>query len=164
MRASDNERHWVSRWHVPLNVAAMHVSGVLLYIGFCWIPAASAETYAQTFEIMISVLMLHVAIQIPAGLLASRWAVRGQVAKAGLVAVGVATAATWMLYLRTGQEPAEQTFLGQTLGCLCVSLSSYVWLCTLRRSTVERLVERVTYSAQTLAVWALLRPPRRGPH
>ncbi|KQZ16545.1 hypothetical protein ASD51_31980 [Streptomyces sp. Root55] len=72
MRASDNERHWVSLWHVPLNVAAMHVSGVLLYIGFCWIPAASAETYAQTFEMMISVLMLHVAIQIPAGLLTSR--------------------------------------------------------------------------------------------
>lgn len=164
MRASDSERHWVSRWHVPLNVAAMHVSGVLLYIGFCWIPAASAETYAQTFEIMISVLMLHVAIQIPAGLLASRWAVRGQVAKAGLVALGVATAATWMLYLCTGQEPAAQAFSGQTLGCLYVSLSSYVWLCTLRRSTVERLVERVTYSAQTLAAWALLRPPRRGPH
>ncbi|MFF1836362.1 hypothetical protein ACFVXE_19450 [Streptomyces sp. NPDC058231] len=164
MQASDNERHWISAWHVPLNVAAMHVSGVLLFISFCWIPAVSTATYGQVFGLMIWILMFHVAIQIPTGLLASRWAVRGQVARAGLVALGLAAAATWTFYLCTGQEPATRAFWWQTLGCLCVSLSSYVWLCTLRRSTVERFVERFKYSAQTLAMWALLRPPRRGPH
>ncbi|MGW0857004.1 hypothetical protein [Streptomyces sp. NPDC002690] len=164
MRANDNERHWVGTWHVPLNIAAMHLSGVLLCIGFCWIPAASAETYAQMFEMMIAVLSLHVAVQIPAGLLASRWAVRGQVVKAGSVAFGLAAAAVWTLHLCTRQEPSAQAFWGQDLGCLCVSLSGYVWLCTLRRSTVVRLVERFAHSAQTLAMWALSRPPRRGPH
>lgn len=61
MRAS--ERHWVSAWHVPLNVAAMHVSGVLLYVSSCWIPAASTETYAQTFEMMISVERFKYSVQ-----------------------------------------------------------------------------------------------------
>ncbi|MFJ9211686.1 hypothetical protein [Streptomyces sp. NPDC102264] len=164
MQASDNERHWISAWHVPLNVAAMHLSGVLLFIGFCWIPAASTATYGQMFGLVIWVLMFHVVIQIPAGLLASRWAVRGQVARAGLVALGLATSATGTLYLRTGQELPTRALWWQTFGCLCVSLSSYVWLCTLRRTTVERLTGRFTYAVQTLAMWALLRPPGRAPH
>ncbi|MGW3246029.1 hypothetical protein [Streptomyces sp. NPDC001070] len=164
MQASDNERRWIGAWHVPLNIAAMHQSGVLLFIGLCWIPAVSTAVYGQAFGLLIWVLMFHVAIQIPAGLLASRWAVRGQVARAGLVALGVATSVTWTLYLCTGQEPATRALWWQSWTCLCVSLSCYVWLCTLRRSTVERLAERFKYSVQPLAMWALLRPPWRGPH
>ncbi|MFF3307362.1 hypothetical protein [Streptomyces sp. NPDC002952] len=163
MQTSDNERQWVAAYHVPLNIAAMHVSGVLLCVGLFWIPAASAETYTQTIELMLTVLLCHVAIQIPAGLLASFWAARGQTVKAGLVALGLATAATCALYVCAGHQPATWPFWWQTWGCLCVSLSSYVGLCTLRRSTVERRVERFKYSVQTLAMWALLRPPRCGP-
>ncbi|MDQ0798244.1 hypothetical protein QFZ58_006732 [Streptomyces sp. B1I3] len=161
VQARGSERHWINAWHVPLNVAAMHVSGVLLLISLCWVPAVTTATYGQVFGLGIWILMIHVAIQIPAGLLASRWAVRGQVVRAGLVALGLATAAVWTLYLCAGQERA---LWWRTSGCLCVSLSSYVWLCTLRRSTAQRLAERFKYSAQTLAIWALLRPPRRGPH
>ena len=164
MRANDNERHWVSAWHVPLNVAAMHMSGFLLTIGFLCIPAASTETYARTLELMIWNFIFHVAVQIPVGLLASRWAARGQVARAVLIALGLAASVTWTFYLCTGQELMMPALWWQILGCLSVSLSSYVWLCTLRRSTVERLVERFKYHVQTLAMWALLRPPRRGPH
>ncbi|MEU1089832.1 hypothetical protein ABZ401_23930 [Streptomyces sp. NPDC005892] len=163
MEASGDERHWISAWHVPLNIAAMHVSGFLLFISSFWIPAASTATYGEACGLVIWTLMLHVAVQIPAGLLASRWAVRGRPARAGLVALGLATAATWTLYLCTGQESAGRAFWWQTLACLCVSLSSYLWLCTLRRSTVVRFAERFTYAAQPLAMWALLRPPRRGP-
>ncbi|GAA2920943.1 hypothetical protein ACFPN0_03610 [Kitasatospora cinereorecta] len=164
MQASDNERHWISAWHVPLNIAAMHVSGVLLVIGFGWMPAASTATYGQAFGLMLWVLVLHVVVQIPAGLLASRWAVRGQVARAGLVALGLAASVTWALHMCMGQDASTRAFCWQSLGCLCVSLSSYVWLCTLRRSTIQRLTGRCRYSLQTLGIWALLRPPRSGPH
>lgn len=164
MQASDNERQWISVWHIPLNIAAMHVSGVLLSIGFCWIPAVSTATYGQTVGLAVWILMFHIALQIPIGLLASRWAVRGQVARAGLVVLGLATSATCALSLCSGQGPEMWALWWQSWGCLCVSLSGYVWLCTLRRSTVDRLAERFTYSVHTLAVWALLRPPRRGPH
>jgi hypothetical protein len=112
---------------------------------------------------MFTVLLFHVAIQMPAGFLASTWAARGQVAKAGLVALGLTAVATCALYVCAGHEPATWAFWCQSWGCLCVSLSSYVWLCTLRRSTVERRVERFKHSAETLAMRALLRPPRRGP-
>lgn len=164
MRTSDSQRHWVNAYHVPLNIAAMHLSGVLLCVGFFWIPAASAETYAQTVGTLFTVLLCHVAIQIPAGIVASRRAARGQVVKAGLIALGLATTATCGLYVCAGHEPATRAFWWQAWGCLCASLGSYVWLCTLRRSTVERRIERLSCLVRTLAMWALLRPPRRGPH
>ncbi|MGI5251521.1 hypothetical protein [Actinacidiphila glaucinigra] len=147
-----------------MNIAAMHVSGVLLLIGLNWIPAVSTETYGQSFMLMVWLLMCHVVIQIPVGLLASRWAVRGQVVQAGLVALGLITSVTWILDLCTGQGPPMQAFWWQNWVCLCISLTSYVWLCTLRRSTVERVAEPFKRSAQMLVMWALLRPPKRGPH
>jgi hypothetical protein len=142
----------------------MHLSGVLLVIGFGCIPAASAEAYARTFEIMAWSFAFHVAVQIPVGLTASRWAARGQLGRAVVIALGLATSVTWAFYLGTGQELPMPALWWQILGCLCVSLSSYVWLCTLRRSTVERLVGRFKAAAQMIAMWALLRPPWRGPH
>ncbi|MFF3566067.1 hypothetical protein ACFYXS_39185 [Streptomyces sp. NPDC002574] len=142
----------------------MHVSGVVLAVGFFWIPAVSAVTYGQTAGLMAWLLMVHVVLQIPAGLLASRWAARGQVLRAGPAALGLATAVTWALYLCAGREPSMQALWAQSWGCLCVSLCAYVWLCTLRRSTVERLAGRFAEAFQELAAWALLRPPRRGPH
>lgn len=164
MRASDNERHWIGTWHVPLNVAAMHVSGVVLVVGFCQMPVVSMATYGQVFGLMVWLLMCHVAVRIPVGLLASRWAARGQELRAWLVAQGLAAAVVWTLYLCTGRDPSTRAWWWQSWGCLCVSLSGYVWLCTLRRSTVERLAGRCTHALQSLVMWAVLRPPRRGPH
>jgi hypothetical protein len=113
---------------------------------------------------MIWNLMFHVAVQIPAGLTASRWAARGQVGRAVLIALGLAASLTWAFYLGAGQELPMSALWWQILGCLCISLVSYVWLCTLRRSTVERLVERFKGYVQIIAMWALLRPLRHGPH
>ncbi len=172
MQTSDPERQWIGAWHVPLNIAAMHLSGVLLCIGLVSIPAVSTATYGgpddvpalQVFGLMAWILMFHVAIQIPVGLFASRWAVRGQVFRASLVTLGLATSVTWTFYLCTDRDSSTWALWWQSWACLCVSLSSYVWLCTLRRSTVRRLTERFKRPLQVLVMWALLRPPRRGPH
>ncbi|MEU6341284.1 hypothetical protein ABZ883_10100 [Streptomyces sp. NPDC046977] len=142
----------------------MHVSGVVLAVGFSRIPAVSTATYGQTLALMIWLLMFHVVLRIPAGLLASRWAARGQVVRAGLVALGLATTLTLALYACTGRDPDMRALWWQSWGCLCVSLAGYVWLCTLRRSTVGRLAGRLHDVVQLLDMWALLRPPRRGPH
>lgn len=163
MQTSDREPQRIGAWHVLLNVAAMHVSGALLLICLFQIPAVSMATYGQVFGLMAWFLMFHVAIQIPVGILASRWAVRGQLLRAGSVALGLATSVTWALYWFADRDPSMWALWWQSWGCLCVSLSSYVWLCTLRRSTVQRLTERFEWHLGTLAMWALLRPPRRGP-
>ncbi|MFD7438030.1 hypothetical protein [Streptomyces sp. NPDC059861] len=159
----DSERHWVGAWHVPLNIAAMHVSGMVLFVGFLLIPAGSGRSHLEVLGQMIWFLMLHVVIQIPVGFWASRWAIRGQVFRAGLVALGLASLVLWSLYLGTGRDPSVWTLCRQSWGALCVSLTSYVWLCTLRRSTARRIAGRFGHHAQWLAMWALLRPPRRGP-
>ncbi|MFD3452096.1 hypothetical protein ACFWVC_07930 [Streptomyces sp. NPDC058691] len=110
VRASDNERHWIGTWHVLLNVAAMHVSGVVLVVGFCQMPVVSMATYGQVFGLMVWLLMCHVAVRIPVGLLASRWAARGQVLRAWLVAQGLAAAVVWTLYLCTGRDPSTRAW------------------------------------------------------
>ncbi len=163
MLGSGDRRRWVAAWHVPLNVAAMHVSGVLLLIGMHLLPVVSTQTYGQEIALMIWVLMLHVGVQIPAGLLASRWAAQGQVLGAGLAAWGGATGALGAWWLVLGRGASAWGFWWQSWGCLCVSLSVYVWLCTLRRSTFRRFTGWVVWHVETVVIWALLRPSRRGP-
>lgn len=135
VQPSDPERQWIGAWHVPLNIAAMHVSGVLLCIGLASIPAVSPTTYdgpddspdLWVFGLMAWILMFHVAIQIPVGLLASRWAVRGQVFRATPVALGLTTSATWTLTwtfcLCADQDPSIWALCLQSWGCLGVSLT-----------------------------------------
>ncbi|MGW4300689.1 hypothetical protein ACWEHT_13025 [Streptomyces sp. NPDC004646] len=141
----------------------MHVSGVLLLVGMHLLPVVSTQTYGQEFALMLWVLMLHVGVQIPVGLLASRWAAQGHVLGAGLAAWEGATVAVWGFWLLVSRDPVGWDFWWQSWGCLCVSLSAYVWLCTLRRSTFRRFTGWVVWHVGTVAVWALLRPPRRGP-
>jgi hypothetical protein len=148
---------------VLLNVAAMHLSGALLFVALDWIPAVSTKTYGQMFGLFAWFLVLHVPIQVPSGLLVSRWAARGQVLKAGSVALVLATSAVCALYWCVERQPSAWDVWWQSWCCLCVSLSGYVWLCSLRRSTVQRLTDRVSRHLGTVAIWALLRPPRHGP-
>ncbi|MFD7885124.1 hypothetical protein ACFV3N_22125 [Streptomyces bauhiniae] len=150
-------------WLVLLNVAAMHLSGALLFVALGWIPAVSTKTYGQMFGLFAWFLVLHGLIQVPSGILVSRWAARGQVLKAGLVASALATSAVCVLHWCVERQPSAWGVWWQSWCCLCVSLSGYVWLCSLRRSTVRRLTDRVSRDLGTVLIWALLRPRRHGP-
>ncbi|WP_130337699.1 hypothetical protein [Streptomyces sp. BK022] len=141
----------------------MHLSGALLFVALGWVPAVSPMTYGQVFGLFAWTLVLHVLIQVPSGILASRWAARGQVLKAGSVAFALATSAVCALHWCVERQPSAWDFWWQSWCCLCVSLSGYVWLCSLRRSTVQRLRDRVSRHLGVVAIWALLRPPRHGP-
>ncbi|WP_030806275.1 hypothetical protein [Streptomyces sp. NRRL F-2799] len=159
----NSEPQQTGAWLVLLNVAAMHLSGALLFVALGWIPAVSTKTYSQVFGLMTWFLVLHVSIQVPAGILVSRWAARGQVLKAGSVALALATSVVCALYWCVERQPLMWDLWWQSWCSLCVSLSGYVWLCSLRRSTVQRLTDRVSSRLGTVVMWALLRPPRHGP-
>jgi len=161
----DDDRRWAWGWHGPLNIAAMHLSGVLLPAGFITLTLAGADaiSYGQTFVLMLWIAMVHVLVQIPVGALVSRWAARGLARRAVAVAVVAAGALTWILGLLAGSGAGSVPPLWwwRTWACLCVSLSAYVWLCTLRPSTVRRLAGRVRAWAETAGLWLMLRLPRR---
>ncbi|MFF9376279.1 hypothetical protein ACF1BB_17225 [Streptomyces griseoluteus] len=141
----------------------MHLSGALLFVALGRLPALSTKTYGQVFVLFAWFLVLHVCIQVPSGILASRWAARGQVVRAGSVALALAASAVCALQWCVERQMSAGDLWWQSWCCLGVSLSAYVWLCSLRRSTVQRLRDRVSRHLGTVAVWALLRPPRRGP-
>ncbi|MER8015936.1 hypothetical protein ACIQ7S_24750 [Streptomyces griseoluteus] len=163
MRPLPRESTQTRAWLVLLNVAAMHLSGALLLVALGWVPAVSTETYCQVFGLFAWFLVLHVLIQVPSGVLVSRWAARGQVLRAGSVALALATSAVGALRWCVERQPSAWDVWWQSWCCLCVSLSAYVWLCSLRRSTVRRLTDRVSRPLGTVVVWALLRPRRHGP-
>ncbi|MEV7200068.1 hypothetical protein [Streptomyces griseoluteus] len=141
----------------------MHLSGALLFVALGRLPAVSTKTYGQVFGLFAWFLVLHVCVQVPSGLLASRWAARGQVVRAGSVALTLATSAVCVLQWCVERQLSAGDLWWQSWCCLCFSLSAYVWLCSLRRSTVERLRGRVSRHPGTVVVRALLRPPRHGP-
>ncbi|WP_406262356.1 hypothetical protein OH779_07400 [Actinacidiphila glaucinigra] len=146
---SDDDRRWAWGWNGPLNIAAMHLSGVLLVVGCSALLSASGPdlSYGQTLMLLLWLVTVHVLVQIPVGAVASRWAARGRARGAGTVAVAAAGALTWVLGLLAGfgfgSGIAPPFLWWQTWASLCVSLGAYVWLCTLRRSTVRRLTGRV---------------------
>lgn len=138
MRGDD--RRWAWGWHGPLNLAAMHVSGVLLLA--CLGALTSAGTpdlsYGQHVGLLLWGVVVHVGVQIPVGAVASRWAARGRAGRAGAVAVLAAAALTWVLCLPGGDGAVGVPPLWwQTSAALCVSLGAYVWLCALRRSAAS---------------------------
>ncbi|WP_326578607.1 hypothetical protein OIE69_34870 [Actinacidiphila glaucinigra] len=158
---SDDDRRWAWGWHGPLNVAAMHLSGVLLVMGFAVLLSASGPdlSYGQTFGLLLWIVTVHVVVQIPVGAMASRWAARGRARCAGIVAAAAAGALTWVLSLLAGSGSgiAPPFLWWQTWAGLCVSLGAYVWLCTLRRSTVRRFAGRIRSCAESADLWIALR-------
>ncbi|MFE2543858.1 hypothetical protein [Actinacidiphila glaucinigra] len=158
---SDDDRRWAWGWHGPLNVAAMHLSGVLLVVGFAALLSASGPdfSYGQTFALLLWIVAVHVLVQIPVGAVASRRAARGRARGAGVVAVAAAGALAWVLGLLAGfgSGIAPPFLWWQTWASLCASLGAYVWLCTLRRSTVRRFAGRVRSWAESADLWLMLR-------
>ncbi|MFF7214715.1 hypothetical protein ACFZAU_29940 [Streptomyces sp. NPDC008238] len=142
----------------------MHLSGVLFLVGLHALVAVSGPdlSYGDAWALTIWVVLVHVVVQIPVGAVASRWAVRGRAREAAAVAVVAAGALAWGLCLLAGGGAAGvPPFLWwQTWAGLCVSLGAYVWLCTLRRSTVRRFARRVGSWADVVDVWLMLLFPR----
>ncbi|MDX3234278.1 hypothetical protein PV392_00965 [Streptomyces sp. ME03-5709C] len=160
----DDDRRWAWGWHGPLNLAAMHLSGVLFLVCLGALTSESGAdlSYGQHVGLLLWGVVVHVGVQIPVGAPASRWAARGRARRAGAVAVVAAAALTWVLCLPGGEGAlvVPPILWWRTSAALCVSLGAYLWLCTLRRSTVRRLAGRVRSCAETADLWLALRLTR----